>query len=686
MGRKTLLLAFHNHQPDGNFGAVFEQSYEACYRPTVELLLAYPNVRCGLHFTGALYEWIEQHRPAFFGHLRQLCERDQVEILGGGFYEPMLAVLPERDALGQLRMMSDYVAHHFGKRPRGMWLAERVWEPGLPRLIADAGLEYTMLDDGHFRYAGMEGRLPGYFVTEKAGAATAIFPIDQELRYAIPFHQAHEVIAALERRPDGTYTYGDDGEKFGVWPGTHEWVWDKGWLRTFFGLLSERTDVVCTKTFSEVLDSQPPTGRVYLPAASYEEMGEWALPADAQRRYLELRDALAQKDLLERSRAFLRGGIWQNFLAKYDEAHFMHKKMLLVSEKVARAQAKQGKSQAASPQATAAIDEAVRELYRAQCNCSYWHGLFGGLYLGYLRHVVYAHLIRAEQLVDPVSQTRIVRADYDADRQEEILVEGESLATIIRPAYGGAVCSLDCRDRPVNLQNVLSRREEGYHKKLLEASQATGHHDASPRSIHDLAKVKEEGLERLLVADRHLRLGFVDHFLGNASLDAMAQASYEELGDFVGTPYRVLSVGSDVVELARDGFVAGQAVSVNKRYVLAKRSLQVAYRVEAAASLPVRFAPEFSLFLDTDEHRRAPRADLGSIETLRVHHDWLGLAIVIRFSPAPLLWRFPLEAASQSEDGFERTYQGTVFVPVFETHLGAGARCEAHIEIEIAHA
>jgi alpha-amylase len=678
MARKTLLLAFHNHQPDGNFDEVFAQSFEECYRPLCETLLDFPHVKCALHFTGALLEWIERHRDGFFGKIRALVERGQVEMLGGGFYEPMLAVLPERDALGQLKMMSDYLGRNFAARPRGMWLAERVWEPGLPPLIAQAGLRFTMLDDGHFRYAGMEGRLSGYYVTEKAGAATAIFPIDKDLRYSIPFRVASEVLDFIASLPDGAYTYGDDGEKFGIWPGTKEWVWEKGWLREFFRLLGERAEVVETSTFSEYLASHPPTGRVYLPTASYEEMGEWTLPAAAQRRYHDLRHELESRGLLEGARPYLRGGIWQSFLAKYDEANFMHKKMVYVSDKVAQAEAEAGHE----------LPEARTPLYRAQCNCSYWHGLFGGLYLGYLRHRVYSQLISAEVAANHISSPQVVRRDYDADMQDEFLLESPELNVYVRPAYGGAVCELDDRRRRVNLLNVLSRREEGYHGRLREAAARAGSPEAAaPRSIHDMEKVKEAGLEKLLVSDRYLRLAFLDHFLARGTaLEAFSRANYEEAGDFAAAPYQVMRVDPAGVELLREGTAYGRRLRIRKRYLVSARKLVVTYQLEADGPAEALFVPEVPLFLDTAEHRAAPAAELPRTGALKLHHDWLALDVTLRLTPAVPLWRFPLEAASQSEGGFERTYQGTLFAPLFQQPLDAKRPFEARIEIELSDA
>ena len=566
MGQLTLLLAIHNHQPDGNFGHVFEQAYADCYGPLIDAIAEFPSVKMTLHHTGPLLEWIERERPDYFDKVRALVGRGQVELLGGGFYEPMLAVLPERDARGQIHMMSDYLEAHFGVRPEGMWLAERVWEPALAKLIADAGMKFTLVDDGHFRAAGLEGTLRGYYVTEKAGTPLALFPIDKKLREAIPFLKAWESIDVVEKLRgetdgDAAVTYGDDGEKFGVWPHTKEWVWDKGWLRDFMRGLVERQAQGSFKTdhFGEYLRSHRPTGRVYLPTASYEEMGEWTLPADAQQHYNEVRQALKDRGELDRARAFVRGGIWQNFLAKYPEANYLHKKMVWVSDKLARAEEKLGSTVASTTAATGGhpLEHARRELYRAQCNCGYWHGLFGGLYLNYLRDSVYRHLIEAEAHAERVLGTgdkpAVIEADVDADLQNEVILQNSEAAAYIKPDLGGGVFELDYRPKRFNLLNVLGRRAEGYHGRLLEA--ARKQHDGGggePVSIHDLNAVKSAGLEELLEYDRHPRLAFVDHFLaGGTSLAALASNKYGEDGDFATGLYEVIDRSASSIGGAR---------------------------------------------------------------------------------------------------------------------------------------
>jgi hypothetical protein len=725
MANVTLLLAFHNHQPDGNFDHVFSIGYDDCYRRLLDALAEFPSVKCALHHTGPLLEWLDAKRPAYLADLRRLVERGQVEILGGGFYEPMLAVLPDADAAGQLALMQDFCAERLGTRPRGMWLAERVWEPALAERIARSGLEYTLIDDTHFRYAGIAGPLFGRYVTERAGYPVGIFPIEKEMRYAIPFKSVDETLKvlgdlgrtakALGKNP--IVTYGDDGEKFGMWPGTKEWVWDKGWLKTFFQRLSEPDCEVATATLSEAADRYPPAGRVYLPTASYEEMGEWTLPADAQRAYHDGKLLLLQRDaqLAEQLKPFIRGGVWQSFMARYPEANFMHKKMVWVSRKVAEAEA-------VAP--SAEIARARREVYRGQCNCAYWHGLFGGLYLNYLRHAVYSHLIGAERAADAAlgrlgEATRVEVADVDADLQLEVVLSNRRLWVALKPDAGGAFFELDVRDKGWNLANVLGRHAEGYHAKLVEALERLrqGHGDhggGGPKSIHDLAEVKDATLGELLHYDRHPRLGFIDHFLDrSASLEDFARSTYDERGDFAGQPYQLVSAqGGDegVVELRRDGHVVDDAgrrrrVIIEKRITLRGVRLTCSWRIRFAEDggdhLALRFAPEVSLTLlaGHDAGRRyvvpgrsleaTHLASAGVLEgcpVLTMEDDWSGIRASLSASgpaAAPAFWRFPLETASQSEAGFERTYQGSVMAPVWPLSLAPGDSFEASLAIEI---
>ncbi len=167
LSKFRLLLLIHAHQPIGNFESVFETCYQKSYLPFVQTLARHPGIRLGLHISGPLLEWMDAHHPDYFALLRQLVDQGQLEMVGSGFYEPILISIPPEDRLEQIRRMSDFLEKQFGRRPQGAWLTERVWEPQLPSTLSAAGVEYTLVDDVHFLGAGFElADLFGYYLVE----------------------------------------------------------------------------------------------------------------------------------------------------------------------------------------------------------------------------------------------------------------------------------------------------------------------------------------------------------------------------------------------------------------------------------------------------------------------------------------------------------------------------------------
>jgi len=718
MGTVTLLLGIHNHQPQGNFEEVFHRGFDDCYGRLLEAIQRHSSLRITLHYSGPLIEWIERHHPDYFDTLASLVDTGRVELMGGGFYEPMLSVLPERDALGQLQMMAEFLEGRVGRRPRGMWLAERVWEPDLPRVISSAGYRYTILDDGHFLAAGMKRPLYGYYVTDKAGLPLCVFPISMALRYSIPFRPAHEAIDQLLQIADEAgngdlvLTYGDDGEKFGLWPGTKKWVWEERWLDQFLDLLESNADRIHTSTFSEILQRQQPSGRVYLPTASYDEMGEWALPAEAQRRFHALSHHVDQEGYKDDWGPFVRGGIWQGFLAKYPEANFMHKRMCHVSDRVARAA--DLAEERDDPAMHREVESARTELYRGQCNCAYWHGLFGGLYLSKLRSAVHSHLIRAQRsaaaLLGRATPVEMVRLDLDGDLLDEVILCGKSIGIVVAPGKGGALLAIDDVQRAFCITDVLTRQPEAYHDKVRELSgQASrvAEPEHTPKSIHDMARLKEEGLADLLVYDPHQRLAFVDQFFAaDLDLQRLHRCDAPELGDFKTAPYDLLQAagGSGNLLLCRRGAVttpAGEvAVSLHKSYRLEQGALVVDHEITPEQPLSsVLFATEISLAMpsgphddvrcrvltddgETDSAVTAKGVDL-NVRRVEISDPLSPMTILLKPTIPATLVRFPLETASQSESGFERTYQGTTLVLTWPVEVAANATFKSGLRLQL---
>jgi hypothetical protein len=711
-----LSLVMHNHQPVGQFGFVNEHCVKVAYEPFVGLMEAHPNVKCGIHFSGSLLDYLIAEQQPLLKRIRALADRKQLEVLSGAYYEPILTTLPDTDKIGQIQKLSRTVEDVFGIKPRGMWLAERVWEPHLVRPIAQAGIEYVIIDDTHFEAVGYnkEKELFGYFVSEEQGYTVRVFPTLSYLRYAIPWDTVPNLFEWLREQSEQPLAnfqprlafMGDDGEKFGVWPGTYDHNWGEGqYMKTLFTAIEDSADWLETIRPMDYIDRYPALGRVYLPTASYFEMGQWSLPAERFRELKRIKKEFEDQDREDVLR-YLRGSIWRNFMVKYDEVNHMNKRMLHVAEKVHALPDGPDK------------DKALDALWRAQANDAYWHGLFGGVYLFNFRVANYANLIEAEALAEEENAPLTVREfDFNKDSTREVVLTGSPLNAIWKPSVGGMMLELDSRPLRYNLLNIMTRYEEGYHQEIREgAAQGTL---ATPEvlakssewEMRNAIRVKEAGIERFLLVDWHRRGAFIDHFLReDVDLAAVYRAFYGEQGDFVNLPYRAeVQAGADesTVILSREGhvWVGDQlaAVRVAKTFTFRRGDEQFncTYTLTNQAAFPidVRFAVELASGFDGGQDMnychmtvnngadRLPLSENRDYHEVSTHSSFTtirGLKLVTTVDQPCTLWVFPLETVTNSEAGYERGYQGTVFLHIWQVHLEPNAQWQRKITQQVS--
>jgi alpha-amylase len=676
-------LVLHNHQPVGNFEHVFEQAYQDSYLPFLEVFSRFNSLKISFHLSGSLAEWLGVHHPDYLDRLAELVAQGRIEILGGAYYEPILSMIPSRDRVGQIRTFSRWLAERLGATVRGAWIPERVWEQSFTRDLVAAGIEYTVLDDFHFKSAGLtESQLYGSYLTEDDGQVMTIFPGSERLRYTIPFADPQETIDYLGRindqQSDAVVVFADDGEKFGTWPETKKHVYQDGWLERFLGALAANLSWIHVTTLSEAADHVPPLGKVYLPDGSYREMTEWSLPPEQQVEYDRVAHEMEHDPRWPAVKRFVRGGYWRNFKVKYPEADEMYARMMTVSRRLARLM---DEGQVGEP-----VDQARTELYRAQCNCGYWHGAFGGIYLPHLRNAIYQHLIAADGWLDQVERphdpwVEAKAEDFNFDGRQEVQLANDRLLALVAPGRGGQLYELDVRAIQSNLLATLARRPEAYHRKVLAGATQR---DSQVASIHDRVVFKQEGLDQQVQYDAHPRKSLLDHFFNNeATLEMIVSGQATERGDFLAAPYEArLRRNPDRAQilLIREGMAAGVPVRITKGVTLGAGShcLEIAYVLEGLPrDRALHFGVEFNFagmpagaddryFHDLDQHRLGQLGtllDLADAPGIGLVDEWLGIDVGLRISRPSAIWTFPIQTVSQSEGGFELVHQSVVVQP-----------------------
>ena len=631
------VFGLHLHQPVGNFDHVFEQHVRDVYRPLLERLESRSFLPAVLHVSGPLLEWLEAHDAAYLDLLGRLAGNGQLELLVAGFYEPVLASLPRQDRVEQIVWMREAIRRRFGVEAEGLWLTERVWEPELAADLALAGVRYALVDDRHFLVTGFRpDQLHAPLWTESDGRPLALFPIDERLRYLIPFRppeETAEYLRSLRRAGHRLAVLGDDGEKFGGWPGTREWVYERGWLDRFMdtihGLMANGEAVL--STLRDALDHVPSGGLAYLPTASYREMEAWSLPPDAAIRLTHLERDLGEDRMAGPDGALVRGAHWRNFLVKYPESNRMHKKMQALS---------------ALSRRRGDTPEVRRAIGRAQCNDAYWHGVFGGLYLPHLREAVWANLAAAEQRLRAGEAIAAEVLDFDGDGHAEIWVHSDRFSAVVSPRRGAAIEEYTLFAHGINYADVLTRRREAYHDTALEPPPAPQHDEGGAPSIHEL----EEGFrlnerppmdadERAMLQER-----VVPHTL---SLEAYAGGGYPAAFNWART-------GFSYQLLREPGAVELRFQSAAD----SRHSLQKTIRFEADGTITARY--------EWGADAGAP-GDIFAVE-LSLFRP-LGVAT----TPEAMVWTHPVETVAKSERGLDRTLQGESLTLRWPVEAGAGS-------------
>lgn len=612
----NLLLGFHLHQPTSNLDVAIREAVEQCYRPFFQTMRRYPSFRFALHSSGWILNHIRRYYSDVFEDIAYLAKQGSIEFFGGGYYEPILASIPSNDRVAQIEQLNAFYLKYFGVEVKGLWLTERVWDSSIISDIAQCGIEYIMVDDYHFFASGYKN-LEGYYISEDEGNKVGIFPINQALRYALPFENIDNAINTVKNHQSAIVF--DDLEKFGLWPNTHEWVYNQGWLAGFV----ERVlgdEMISTVHYQEFHQTHTPTALVYLQNVSYMEMSEWSLQdASMQHQFLTLEEKLGKESAVH----YLRGGQWKNFFIKYPESNRIHKRMLELSKKELPYR---------------------KPLYKAQTNDVLWHGVFGGIYLPNLRDNAYYYLIECENSLYQEDGIEV----SDTEMQGYMQIKSSTQKIIARFAQkGGALIEFDNRAKKFNFQNTMQAKEEIYHAQIsFENTQ-----DDYLATIHQKQFFLDESYQKLLEFDTRSCNSFVDYYLDGQN--NITKRFDEEIFDYaISEDKRITFTHPNLtksIDTLEDGF---------------------AFRIDAQERYMLSFNLHFALYERLTIQHESNR--------ISIHDGYTGLNLIFSFNQDVIFKHSYYESLSKSEVGFDKMIQSIRLEFIFEAgEIGGSFLCQA---------
>ncbi len=675
MSELILIPVLHLGHPPTAPERRLEQYTQRVIAPLVAALVGTEGLRVSVHITGWLLKWLARKQPALLRELTRPVADGRVEILGGAWTDAFLSGLPDPDIAGQLQLQGKLVERWIRRRPRGVWLAERAWDPALIRPLVRGGFTHSFVDEGAFEAAGVEGA-GGTYVTESGGLQLRLFPALSDP--AAPLAEADPAGALAER--------------LRARAGVSALCWalpldrmlaprEVEGLAAALASLGRGGPLAETATSSEAAERLASSGRVYLPP--------W-LPGGA--------------------------GGWEASLVRYTEVNHLHKRMLLTSAEVGRLRAA---VRAGESSRRDLLELATESLYRGQAAGCYTHGDRAGFYDASLRHLAAAALIRGEAAaregLGEHKRLGRLRADYDCDGEEEVLIRTGDLCATLSPARGGALLALDLWGLPGNVLNTMSRRPERYHGALEPWS------DLPALVVDGVAQLPEadpgpdpgperRDMARRLHGDRAPRASFVDRFLDESlSLSSAQRGQLPELGDFAGGRYRLLAVepheilDACVVQMTREGHVLrGRQtclVQVAKRFIFHRDMPVIDARYEITnryhTPLETAFAIELNLGLDARFARAAQLSGGGGsasagdpgvltgVRQLGVRDPRGRFRLVLETSAAAWVYHFPVECMVRVGAGIKPAPQGVCLMLIWPLQLWGHERAAFDLSLNI---
>ena len=408
----SLVLGSHAHVPFGSGACEFERVHATLLRPFLTSLFRFPRIQAVFHYSGVLLHWIECAHQELFLLIEDMVSRKQVEMLGGGFYEPVLPIIPQQDRIGQIELLTTYIRRQFGRRPVGCWIPEYAWEQGLVSPLASCGMSFAFLSESQFALAGVPTDAP--CLCEDQGKLLTVFPVSQELESALAGKSASAFLEGYgaARSRDGSGAQGESivsifPERILQDPGESP---ERAWSR-FFEELSLCEPFIETVSPGKILRRLKGLPKAYIPDSAH---------APISRR----------------------------FVVEHSEAGRLYSKMLYTNMLVGQLRGDKARKACASG-----------ELLKAQGGALFCRAGRHGVHSGALRNAAYGAMLGAEGITREAGKfaPSLLSFDFDLDGEAEWLFSDSRLNCYVR-SRGGGVFELDympkawnyldtCRDR-----------------------------------------------------------------------------------------------------------------------------------------------------------------------------------------------------------------------------------------------
>ncbi|SLM19654.1 putative 4-alpha-glucanotransferase [uncultured spirochete] len=512
-----VVIGMYNNLPYNASNALYEQEYQGAWRPFLSGLYKFLSIKSIIHFSGAIFSWLEKNHPEYMYLLTEMVRRGQIELLGGGFYNPIASLISTQDMTGQIEALSAFIRKTFGKRPSGAWLYEYAWTASLPAILQNSKIQYTFLP-AQYCMCLYPKDIPCFpFASEDHRKIISLFPAFESRASAGIFEPYEKTLLKLQQAYPQCNTYvimADGHEIAGSWEESGLESPDVLFERTFawFQKNCLEYDTVTAAQLNKTLKS---TSTVYFSQCYSERYKDYCQGTIKQ-------VAMNNPEYIQ---------ISKQSVLDHPLVYALYQKLNFVSTMTGLFRGDKSRKRAS-----------LDDIWRAQSGDLYWIGPSGGILLPEARLAAYASLIEAEKTI---RQNRFHHYlsfdDLNFDGVKEALFrssvytcylrsgtasvsEFDSLKTGINYACGwnAVQCSTGCFRDSI-------KEEGGFEKELFAESEGWN--------------LIENAKETMIVAFSHDFIGKIH----NQSISLACRKNYRFENDFFSIDYELVNKSSNAL-------------------------------------------------------------------------------------------------------------------------------------------
>lgn len=519
---------------------IFEKDYENVYKPAAKFLYSHPEFRMSFAFYGVQIDFLQKEYPEFIEILRELISRRQIEILGGGYYDPAFPLLFPMDRTGQIEFLTSTLRSVTGKRPRGITLCASIWDYSLVSCFYNCGMDYVLLDDSLI--PDEKQKFVPLIMSDK-GKTISILPLYQEFKPEIQddprdyLNLISKKIAKSSKNSPKPLKECVKGLNIQFTHEEFQSLLRSGYLEKLYREISEKKDFFDFATPITLVKEAKLRIPVYIASGMSREVGQWGIEpyraVKADRHYpVSIYD----------------------FFQIYPQSRALYNRMLYVSMLV-------NQSHGDKLRKTSAREK----LWEAQNGDGFICTSKGAFVSATYRQQAYKKLTEAEKIARQCGEFKetFVSYDYTGDGLNEYICRMNKYFAVISLG-GGAIRELDVLQNSGNFADNLNcvKEFEGY----------------------------DDNYERGL---------FIDHIFSEDEFNAYIQNKPSGNGIFSKYIYSELDFSSqrkEVKLVAKAKFQNRQKISLKKKYVCYSSGMMIQYilKNESSELLKAKFAVESS--------------------------------------------------------------------------------------------